>query len=531
MVREFAGSVLHRLYWPILIMLLMLIVLDVRPINHDCLLQLEMGKMLVQGKVPYVDFGDFNPPLILYLNAIPALAAKIFAVDAASLFQLFVWSIVVWSVLFVERLWIRSELQVTQADTTLTLLSLSLFSLTAYILNSFGERDFLFIVLFLPFFVTRWIRWQGGKVKSYMALATGVAGAVGACLKPYFVVIAVVLEVFWVMRYWQTRNLWQTETIAFSLTGLCYAIHFLLLPSIVKANFFELWLPFVISRYSAYNQPVTTLLQMRTFWFVLVAALAPMAIVGSRARGLWRMTPSISVLALGCLAVFFWQHKGWLYHLMPSLASASLLVGMVATETFAFAEEQGHAKSFKLRATTSGCCMFLYALVVIVGAGAALRSAHAEGDAEMEMPFGRIISEYSSKGDAILTIATSASAGSPLYTTLMLGRRPAHRYFYTFWMGMLYAEAQPDENGRFPYRSRTQAIPEEARFIAELEEDIAKNNPKLIFVRAAENCEGCPPRFNIMEYLTKIGTMDAILKNHNFLTISDGHAVFVTNNE
>ncbi len=38
---------------------------------------LGMAQLLLQGKVPYIDFFDFNFPIIIYLNAVPAFIAMV----------------------------------------------------------------------------------------------------------------------------------------------------------------------------------------------------------------------------------------------------------------------------------------------------------------------------------------------------------------------------------------------------------------------------------------------------------------------
>ncbi|HMY02717.1 MAG TPA: hypothetical protein PKA48_05155, partial [Candidatus Obscuribacter sp.] len=48
-------------------------------ISADQSVYVQSGLLLLQGKVPYLDFFDFNPPLIVYLNVIPVLVARALA--------------------------------------------------------------------------------------------------------------------------------------------------------------------------------------------------------------------------------------------------------------------------------------------------------------------------------------------------------------------------------------------------------------------------------------------------------------------
>src|ERR1700679_1637233 len=53
------ASLLYKLRYPL-------------EINTDNAVYLAVAQLLLGGKQPYVDFYDTNPPLIMYLNVIPA---------------------------------------------------------------------------------------------------------------------------------------------------------------------------------------------------------------------------------------------------------------------------------------------------------------------------------------------------------------------------------------------------------------------------------------------------------------------------
>lgn len=44
-------------------------------LNMDNALFLHFGKLLLLGRMPYVDFVDFNPPLTHYIHAVPVFLA------------------------------------------------------------------------------------------------------------------------------------------------------------------------------------------------------------------------------------------------------------------------------------------------------------------------------------------------------------------------------------------------------------------------------------------------------------------------
>ena len=62
-------------------------------------LYLQAGELLLEGQMPYVDFVDVNPPLIIYFSALWAGAAKLLGAHPIPIFSLGVWFLSVLSVL------------------------------------------------------------------------------------------------------------------------------------------------------------------------------------------------------------------------------------------------------------------------------------------------------------------------------------------------------------------------------------------------------------------------------------------------
>ena len=90
---------------PLLPLLLMLEGIWLAPerINHDCAAYLQYGALLLDGKLPYVDFVDVNPPLIVYISAVPAFFARHCPLDPIVVFSLCVLGLVAWSTFAIRR--------------------------------------------------------------------------------------------------------------------------------------------------------------------------------------------------------------------------------------------------------------------------------------------------------------------------------------------------------------------------------------------------------------------------------------------
>src|SRR5687768_11876217 len=65
----------------------------------DQTMYLGLAQLFLDGMRPYVDMVDFNPPLILYINLIPALIERWFHVHILTAFYSFVLGLMMLSVL------------------------------------------------------------------------------------------------------------------------------------------------------------------------------------------------------------------------------------------------------------------------------------------------------------------------------------------------------------------------------------------------------------------------------------------------
>jgi hypothetical protein len=71
-------------------------------IDVDCAINLAYSKLLMEGKLPYVDFVDTNPPLIMYICTIPVAIAQ-----SLHLHVILVWSVLVTTHLRMVKVLVR----------------------------------------------------------------------------------------------------------------------------------------------------------------------------------------------------------------------------------------------------------------------------------------------------------------------------------------------------------------------------------------------------------------------------------------
>ncbi len=154
------------------------------PANHDVGWYLFMGRRVVDGARPYVDFVEVNAPFIIALEAGVVALARLLHVEALALHQVLTVLLCLASAWSVLRL-LRDRLEPAR----LALFGVALLAvLMAYPGYDTGQREHLALALLVPYLTALGL---GGGVPAGLA----VAAALGVALKPYFLLIPLAAEV------------------------------------------------------------------------------------------------------------------------------------------------------------------------------------------------------------------------------------------------------------------------------------------------------------------------------------------------
>ena len=118
--------------------------------NLGSAMYLQAGQMLLEGQMPYVDFVDINPPLIIYVSAIFAGLARLVNVHIITTFLLSVWFLSIASILVTRKI---LQASFGEADTiAVNILGIALATIPIWLLISdnseFGQREHLFMLAF-----------------------------------------------------------------------------------------------------------------------------------------------------------------------------------------------------------------------------------------------------------------------------------------------------------------------------------------------------------------------------------------------
>lgn len=166
----------------------------------DQALYLECAKLILAGQVPYRDFFEWNPPLIMYLSIGPVILAQLTKLPVILSFNLCVLGLSALSAAL--SLLLLNRFLTTRVFISMVPVVLAAVYYSCRETYSFGEREHLFVLAYLPFFIWRMLRHQGkhlGPMEDHLALPLGVWTGLMLCLKPQFVMCAAASELVFLM--------------------------------------------------------------------------------------------------------------------------------------------------------------------------------------------------------------------------------------------------------------------------------------------------------------------------------------------
>jgi len=292
--------------WPLAVALLLVVAAGCLLWNaelvNDVAWQLWVARQLAHGITLYTDIIEVNPPLWFWA-AIPV-------VDLAQLLGVSSYHVLIPSVLaldIVALLLVRRLCRDLQSG-VLIVLGFPVITLFAF-LDVFGQREHLTLIAIMPYLVLVARRADGLATGKTIAIACGILAAFGIALKPYFLLVPVVLEILLLVR---TRRLpFRTENIVLGVFLSGYALSVVVFAS---AYLFTI-VPMMTLAYHGYDQPILDQLHQP------VVVMACLLLLSIPLYGAPRSSVAQAALVAGLvfLAAYLLQGKGWRYHGVPAM--------------------------------------------------------------------------------------------------------------------------------------------------------------------------------------------------------------------
>jgi hypothetical protein len=210
----------------------------------DNSIELHEAQNLLAGGSYATDFFDTSPPMILYLFIPPLIFAKYFSLDIFLTFRIYIFSCVLCCTLLCRSL---SRVIFSEHDHKLTAIFAFAIAFLCLLLPSheLGQRDYLLVVLSLPYFLTVSLYLQNAPVKPLLGIFVGILAGLGIGIKPFFILTPILIELY-VIAY--KRNIFaclRPESVTiFAILAIYTATAF-----VVNPDYFQIVVPYSIRNY------------------------------------------------------------------------------------------------------------------------------------------------------------------------------------------------------------------------------------------------------------------------------------------
>ena len=372
-----------------------------------------------------------------------------------------------------------------------------------------GQREHLFVLLYIPYLFLRILRYRGGLIAAWFAVLLGVQAGIGAELKPLFLLIAVNVEIVLLIATHRRRMLFYPEVVALAGVVIAYTVHWMLVPTAMREAFFSRWLPLISYGYNAddvsYLQVIEKIMLSPVSLAALAAAVAAVMVCMQRRSRLRFHLIALATLTAVTFVLIILQQKGWTSHCIPLNVAGMLCLAILVVEG---------TRMWTIGRRTSAVGVGQWAVggaIFARGRDRVVRRARYDraGPARSRRaPPGRRAVLGSNRPGAR---RRDDRPTRPIRCCCRWGRRPGSRYLYSFPIRCVYAEAAQPTNNPSLYRRGQDSPIEERQFLTELDDDVMRKQPRLIVIQDRSKLVGLPEDFNTFDYLRYCGWTDKSL--------------------
>jgi hypothetical protein len=284
------------------------------PLKDDEAWLLYVARRWLAGRELYTDLVEVNPPLIIWLSAVPIRLGGWLGIAPDTVALPFFIAIVMGCA------WWTSGL--LRGYGTVFARRLPVFAVLGTVLLAVpgvdvGQREHLLVAAALPFLALFARELDGERTALPVAVAAGILAGLGCALKPRYAVVFVVLEALALLRgQWRLRAL----TVSAVATLVAYAA------SVVSfcPNYTRRAVPLALALYGATDVPALQL--MREMLRLFVAQGLAGGLLWLRRRNLPEKSLMLVLLlfAVTTTIVCVLDGKNWFYHRLPATVATVL---------------------------------------------------------------------------------------------------------------------------------------------------------------------------------------------------------------
>jgi hypothetical protein len=462
------------------------------PHNLDAAAVLQFAQRWLAGETLYGDLLDINPPLIFMLNLLPAAIGQYTSISATAALTGCVLAYIAFGFTLFTRLLSRDT--VLGADSYRVLLPpLFLFLTIVYPGQDFAQREHLLVASMLPYLLLAWHRAHRREVGPWLAGAVSVFAAVGFAIKPYFLLIPVLVELYLaaVRRPDETMRdpvPWLMLGVFAGYLALVVSVFhsYLDLLPLIREHYFDMGVEQRFGRlrtlFNSRLTPVAAVLVPLVCWSLLAT------------RG--HLSRLVSMAAIGAVLVALIQAKEWSYQLLPAECMAVFLACVLVCQSLritgpGYAGRAHHRNSLKL--------MFAFMLALYYFAAVA-RPVAPYKLGYFHSPAAQVLAKVRqhAAGERVLWLGTELGFAFP---TLNYADSPlAMRHMNLWLLQSFYGSCLPD--GR-AFREPSDMPTAERSLFESVADDLARHEPRLVVVEKQPGMAWCGRHFDLVGYFTR----------------------------
>ena len=272
------------------------------------------------------DFIEVNPPMCVYIYLPAVIIHHLFHIDLILSITIYLFLLVIASYIFC--LYLINKIFAKTAKLILYSLSFALafsyFLLPAF---NFGEREYLLVVLTMPYLLITVLTLAKQPVNRVIRLIAGVIAAIGFAQKPYFMPIWFGIELYVLITSKNIKAVCRPEALACISIYALYALSLLLF----TPQYITKIIPMASATYyMLYRVPLHTLLLHPAVYFLVILIL--LTVLLRKHSRYTSLIDLLSISLLGCLLLYLAQQTLWSYHLLPIFMVGSLLLAVLIAE-------------------------------------------------------------------------------------------------------------------------------------------------------------------------------------------------------
>lgn len=334
---------------------------------------LAVAKKMYAGKKYYYDFFETNPPLIFVLY-IPFVAfAQIVSVEPVFFVQIFFYALI--AVFLCLNLVLLKKIFPDNRGMVYFVLLMIAFGELFVPADAFTEREHLTVILFFPYLLILVQRCQAdSKVNWPWAAFVGFFMAIGVCLKPYFLIPLVFIEIYHASVRKKITVFFRLETWVIFIFGLFYLFGVY----IYFPEFYLKILPLVNSFYVPFFSTIP-MIDLLKKWplFLMINLVICFLFNQNKYKHYFNL---VGLSALGFLIVYLVAKQNWYYHLYPAFTLTT--IAFVSKLFFAVSSRAYEEKIISLKIKNIlviifGIYFFIFVLAFFIDRAFKVTSKHA----------------------------------------------------------------------------------------------------------------------------------------------------------